>query len=366
MFERFCRAWVRFNIRRGGGVLVLLAAVTAGFGFLAADLRVHTAFADLLPQKHEYVRIHNEFHKTFGGGNLILLAVERRDGSVFHPATLRKIEAITEAIDRFEGVNHNQLFSIAHRKAKTVEISGSFVEQKAVMWPSIPESQEEIRKIEERVASSALLCGPYVSPDHSAVLITAQFHDGQIDYRRLFHDFKGLIDGHADAEHAVYVAGVPMLVGWGYFYLNEILLAFVVATGIMVFILFSYFRSWQGVLLPLLSAAVSAVWGLGFASLLRINLDPLILVVPMLVSARALSHSVQFMEKFYETLKTQPNRKEAATDASLALFAPGFLGIGTDALGILSWPPLDDPIEIYRRVQNRPLTPRSPSLIVLP
>ena len=185
-------------MRRRGLVLLALLAVTVFFGWKAAELRVHTAFADLLPQEHPYVKIHNEFHKTFGGGNLVLVAVERKDGTVFNHETLRKIEAITEAVDRMDGVNHHQLFSIAHRKAKTVEISGSFVEQKAVMWPEIPTDPDEIAKIRERVGSSALLCGPYVSPDHSSVLITAQFHDGKMDYRRLFKDFKGLIERHTD------------------------------------------------------------------------------------------------------------------------------------------------------------------------
>ncbi|MBI4563262.1 MAG: MMPL family transporter [Planctomycetes bacterium] len=322
-------------MRRRAWVLTLLAAATAVLAWQAARLNIRTTFTDLLPQKHPYVQIHNEFHETFGGGNLVLLAVERRKGTVFEAATLKKIEQITEAIDRMEGVNHYQLFSIAHRKAKTVEISGSFVEQKSVMWPKVPTDPEAIREVEERVGSSLMLVGPYVSPDHSAVLISAQFHDGRIDYRNLFDEFKRLIDTHSDEKHAIYVAGVPMLVGWGYHYLSEILWAFVLTLSIMVLILWSYFRTWQGVLVPLFSALVSAVWGLGFASLLGLNLDPLILVVPMLVSARALSHSVQFMEKFYETLKCCPDKREAATRASGTLWAPGILGIGTDAVGIL-------------------------------
>ena len=45
---------------------------------------------------------------------------------------------------------------------------------------------------------------------------------------------------------------------------------------------------------------MSAIWGLGFTALMGYQLEPLVLVIPMLITARAVSHSVQFVERFYE------------------------------------------------------------------
>ena len=76
---------------------------------------------------------------------------------------------------------------------------------------------------------------------------------------------------------------------------------FLVGTGaMMVALLWFYFRTLQGVVIPTFSALLSAVWGLGFAGLFGFSLDPLVIVVFVLITARTLSHSVQSMERYHE------------------------------------------------------------------
>ena len=78
----------------------------------------------------------------------------------------------------------------------------------------------------------------------------------------------------------------------------------VLAISIMLYI---YYRSKRAVLVPLLSAAASAVWGLGFMSLVGFSLDPLILVLPFLIALMTARHSIQlvarYMEEFEKTAK---------------------------------------------------------------
>ena len=57
---------------------------------------MYTAFSDLLPKDHPYIRVHNEFWKTFGGANVILISVEAADGDIFNPAVLEKVKKLTE------------------------------------------------------------------------------------------------------------------------------------------------------------------------------------------------------------------------------------------------------------------------------
>ena len=68
----------------------------------------------------------------------------------------------------------------------------------------------------------------------------------------------------------------------------------------MIALLWFYFRTMQGVVIPTFSALLSAVWGLGFAGLFGFSLDPLVIVVFVLITARTLSHSVQSMERYHE------------------------------------------------------------------
>ena len=50
----------------------------------ASKIEMYTAFADLLPTDHPYIRVHNRFWKTFGGANVVLLSVEVSDGDIFN------------------------------------------------------------------------------------------------------------------------------------------------------------------------------------------------------------------------------------------------------------------------------------------
>ena len=66
-------------------------------------------------------------------------------------------------------------------------------------------------------------------------------------------------------------------------------MAFACAPGILR--LLGLFPSITGIVF-----IVTSIWGLGILSFLGYNLDPLMLVVPFLISARAMSHGIQIVE----------------------------------------------------------------------
>ena len=63
-------------VKKRAAILSLIVAATLGFAYLCIKIEMYTAFADLLPTDHPYIRVHNRFWKTFGGANVVLLSVE--------------------------------------------------------------------------------------------------------------------------------------------------------------------------------------------------------------------------------------------------------------------------------------------------
>ena len=53
---------------------------------------------------------------------------------------------------------------------------------------------------------------------------------------------------------------------------------------------------------------MTVVWGLGFTGWMGMNFDPLILVIPMIITARACSHTVQMAERFFEDYEVHAPR----------------------------------------------------------
>ena len=64
-----------FVIKRRLLVLLIIIGITGYFGYQMRTLTLSTNFNELLPQTHEYIKMHNDFRKTFGGANFLVIMI---------------------------------------------------------------------------------------------------------------------------------------------------------------------------------------------------------------------------------------------------------------------------------------------------
>jgi len=316
-------------------VCVLLPTLFLAYGL--PKVEVYSRFADLLPAKHEYIKNYNRMKETFGGANVVTMSLEAVDGDIFTHKTLAKIKLLTEEVDLIPGVNHYQVASIAHPKIRRVRttLTGT-IKSEPVLPEVLPEATEDLKRLREEVFNNDVVFGTYVSTDGKAALILAGFDEERLDYNQIFsrlQELKAEVEG--DGEALLYIAGEPMLKGWIYYHSSELKKIFSITLGIIVLILFLHFRSWVGVVIPLIATGMSAVWGLGLVGWLGYNLDPLVLVVPILISARTASHCVQLMERYQDEVKGGNNKHYAVRISMGELLVPAAIAIFTDAAGLL-------------------------------
>lgn len=134
----------------------------------------------------------------------------------------------------------------------------------------------------------------------------------------------------------IWAAGEPRLYGWVYNYSGDVFFILVITYCIEWVLRWFYFHDWRGALRPTITGLIAAFWGMGFIHLIGLALDPLMLVMPFLITARAVSHAIQMHDRYYEEFERCGWNKRRAIVASFAeLFVPTFSGISTDALGVL-------------------------------
>jgi predicted RND superfamily exporter protein len=316
-------------------ILVAILLLTLFFGYYALRIEMFTAFSDLLPRDHPFIRVHNEFSKIFGGANVVLLSVEVKGGDIFNTKTLEKIKKLTEMLELTPGANNYQIFSIARQKVKDVRATSWGIEVQPLMWPDVPRTSEGIEQLRNAVYANPTIAGRLVSMDGKAALITAAFHEERLDYSRLFQRIQSAIHEVQDKNTTIYAAGEPILYGWIYYHLPEIAVIMALTCLTLLAILILFYRNLNGVMIPILSALITSIWGTGFTTLVGYNFDPLILVVPFLIAARTVSHSIQFRERFFEELRRcGGNKEQAAVDSISGLLMPGTVSILTDAVGL--------------------------------
>ena len=318
-------------------ILIAVGIITLIFALFALRLDMVTRFDELLPQSHPFVKVHNQFAPMFGGANTVRIMLEVKDGTIFTKETLGKIFEMTQRLDRVYGVNHELINSIAHRTNRRVRtLAGGMTATEPVMGKA-PTTDKEVELIRQIVLTSRNLYGVLVSLDEKAALIQGTFIEGRLDHRRMFDEIsRSVVEPFVDANTQIYIAGEPWLYGWVYYYAQEVFLIFLATAVLMWIFLYWYFRDVRGALRPTITGAISAIWGLGFIKMIGFSLDPLTLVIPFFITARAVSHSVQMHDRYYEEYKKANWQKEPAIIASFAeLFTPTLSGILTDALGLL-------------------------------
>ncbi|KAB2916113.1 MAG: MMPL family transporter [Dechloromonas sp.] len=318
-------------------VLAIVLAITVLFGMALPKLRIFTDFSDLLPQNHSYIKVYNRLKENFGGANMIVMSIEVERGTIFNDETLKLIHEATQGVDNLPGVNHNLVSSLTHRTARKVFLDdeGGFASESYYDPLQPTRTVAELEQLKKEVIANPTIFGLLVSPDLKAALIKAQLNEGDIDYPATFAALQEVREKLAKPGHQIYVTGNPVLTGWVYTYLHQIVEILAYTLALLATLLIVYFRRFYGIALPLLGIALSSIWGLGFMAVMGINLEPLSLPIPFLIAARATSHGVQLVVRYYEELARVHDGPKAARNALDALFRPGSLAIIVDAVGIL-------------------------------
>lgn len=408
-------------------VMIGVFLVTGFFGWHTYKLfnaGFVTSFGDLLPQTHEFMKIHNKYAGTFGGANNVMVMAEVKEGHIFTPETLTRIYRMTEELDRVYGVNHSQIDSIGHRTTRSLRVAAGGTMRSEPVMTVPPKTEEQASEVRHIVHNTESIYGLLVSLDDKAALLKANFIEGRLDYRKIFKDINErvvapfergyvgailnnkdengvmpaaivdvvypgtaadgklkpgdvitAVDGkpvtnrveaaaaiaaHEPGQEAkvtvkrgdqsqdvsitvpepdlvISVAGEPRLYGWVYEYADEAKWIFLVTTILTWILLYLYFHDWRGALRPTITGVISAIWGLGFINLIGLPFDPLALVIPFFITARAVSHSVQMHDRYYEEFeKSGWDKEKAIVGAFAELFVPTLSGILTDAVGILA------------------------------
>jgi len=317
--------------------LAVLMGITVFFAIGLKDVELKTIFSDLFPKNHAFVQTFKD-HPNFGNPLTVVMMVKTKTGDIYNFETLSKVWRMTREIDLTPGVDHDQILSITTEKARYAEATPFGVDLRPLMEDKAPSSPEEISNFKKRVDKAPNVRTFLISPDETATIVQATFIEHKLEYGEVFKFIQEMAEKERDANHEIYVAGQPILTGWVYTYQAQMLSIFGITAAALLLSLVFYMQNVPGVVTPVASSIVAAIWGFGFVGWLGDPIEPLIMVVPLLLVARSFSHCVQFIERYYEIYYELGDRRKSAEIALSVMMAPGVLGIVTDAAGLfLIW-----------------------------
>jgi predicted RND superfamily exporter protein len=326
--------YARFLTEHAWMVLVAVALVTvvlaAGTRRLRADFDVEAS----LPANHPFVQIDREIRREFGGRRTMIVAIVPRDGDVWRPEVLALVRDVTLVALRLPDVMAQNVVSLAAPSVRYAEDRGGSLEIDYLMREP-PRTPEEVQRLRARVQDDPQLRGLLVTPDDRAALLFVDFWDGpsagEIVERTL-----GLAAPYRDRPVDFYFAGEPMFAAGDLEQSAEIARRIPVTFLVIAVMLLLSFRSVQGMFVPMLTATLSTIWGLGIMGYTGIAFDSWNVAAPILLIAVAAAHSAQMLKRYGEEVQRSRDNR-AAVIASTASMGPVMIAAGSTAtLGFAS------------------------------
>lgn len=313
-------------------IIIFTVLLTLILGYFIKDLTINPDITSYLPKSDPVVELSDYIGKEYGGNLLAMVALETDD--VFKNETLKKIDYLTSELQSLEGVSYvTSLTNVLDIKSSEDE----FEVGKLIDPGILPLTPQEIQALKEYTLSKEMFRGRLVSADTKATLIVCRLQEGvdQVAVSKLIKETVSSIN----LEEKVYYGGLPFL-------MNEISSSIIkdiktltplAALLIIVFLFFS-FRSWAGVILPLLSVAISAIWTLGIMSLLKIPLTIISDTIPVILTAVGSAYSIHVFSKLRENSQLKGETRETFLQRALSeVTLPVILAALTTIVGFISF-----------------------------
>ena len=181
--QAWVEAYLRFLLRRRLLVTIAISLMTVFFAYECSRIKIIANFIDFYPSEskisffgkeytiregHPYIKIYNDFRRMFGSANVLTAILEVKNGDIYNPTTLQKLDQMTRWIVESKGVVPYQITSIAHPKMKSITTVQGAIEIREVFYPGVPKTQADADRVKFAVYATKGIRGLYVSDTRRA------------------------------------------------------------------------------------------------------------------------------------------------------------------------------------------------------
>jgi predicted RND superfamily exporter protein len=280
-------------------VMVAVLAVTVGLMSQIRHLQVVLTQDNMLPQSNHYVVTGNEIEDAFGHRYSVAIAVTATHGSIYQTAVLEKVKRITARIMNAPAVIRTSVTGLAARKVKS--IAGN--EEGMVVHPlmdKVPQGRAGLDALRNAVALNPAYQDLLVSKDEKSTVIVADFTETGKGFRLIDQAVRAAVDPERDASVDISLGGITIMLAQLESFSERMVFFLPLALLIIGLIHYEAFRTFQALLLPLVTAVIAVIWSLSFLSIFKLPMDIFNATTPILILAIAAGHAVQVLKRYYE------------------------------------------------------------------
>jgi len=255
--------------------------------------------AEINPDMESYVyekmpsRINtNMIEEIFGADEMVLVLFESED--ILQKETLLRIKKINKQLKDLEGIDETlSLFDAKNIKGE----DGAMVVDATVR--RIPKTDEKMEALRDEIKENNLVYKVLVSEDFTLTSIIATIQPGVVD-DDIVIAIEEVLEANPGPEKT-YIGGLPYIkANVAMEMAKEFKLLMAIGLGIMLIMLYIFFREIRGVLLPFTVVILSILFAMGLIPLIGWQMSIITLLLPIMLIAIANDYGIHMMAKYQE------------------------------------------------------------------
>jgi predicted RND superfamily exporter protein len=310
-------------------IIIIVIGLTAFLSYQIKDLKIDSDIISSLPDDDPAALLYKNIGKEFGGNDMGMIIIETDD--VFKKEVIEYVKQITDSLRVSEGV------SVVTSLTNVLDIKGSDwgIEIGTLLDEyDLPDTKAELDSLKERVFSKDMYKGTLVSEDGTSTLIMFTLLD-DADKQVVARNIKEKIT-ELDIPAKLYFGGLPFMMNdIADLIVADIIRLIPITFFLITLILFLAFRSTRGVIMPMLTAALSVIWVLGTMVLLGYELSMISNITPIILLAVGSAYTIHVINRINVT--SDEDRKKALIKALTYITIPVILAALTTMVGFVSF-----------------------------
>jgi predicted RND superfamily exporter protein len=236
-----------------------------------------------------------EIDDLFGGTTIVVLAVE--SDSLLFEHTLSKYKEFADSLTDIDIID--KVISIYSATSMTSSEEGFDV---TPLIKQFPKKVAEVDSLKDYLSSTSRVIGNIISDDFRMMSFICQLTVSyDYDEHELVNTIEELVKQFEGPEN-IYFAGMPITRANVTTQMRRDM-SFFLPVGLVLMILFLAFsfRSWLGVLLPLMVVVISTIWTLGLMGYLGLDLPFTGILIPVMLIAITNNYGIHIISHYYLT-----------------------------------------------------------------
>ena len=307
--------WIKVSkiiLRKKYIFLVVLAIITAFFGFYAFRVEMSYEYSSLLPKKDQAYKDYRHFIDVFGEeGNLIVIGTQ--DPDFFRLDHFKRWQQYCSELSAIDGVGGLISVANSYNLEKNTD-ERRFEIQK--IFPDVINTQEELDSFVEVLNSIPFYNHLLYNNKTDAYLLAITVNKEKMESKEREQLIRAIqkISNQFEKDEQIDMrySGLPYIRVVSSIKIKKELYFFsFLALSICILVLFFFFRSFKAVFFPVMIVAISVIWALGMLSLLGYKITLLSGMIPPLLIVIGIPNSVYMLNKFHHEFLSHGNKIKA-------------------------------------------------------